>query len=110
AAGDPAARDAAGRAAELLLERCCGPDCQCSRCPGTCPNTNSCQSGWYYSGYKWTCCQGTRIVYCRDCCKNGTNCAEHTSNRCICVYTTIINCGSPDASRLAAEAWSAHRP
>ena len=91
-------------------EGCCGPDCGCSSCPGACPNSTSCGSGWHYSGYRWACCNGTTAVYCRDCCKNGTNCSEGTGNRCICVCGTRITCKSPEAARLAAEIWSAGLP
>jgi hypothetical protein len=87
--------------------QCCGPDCACRGCPGTCPGTKACQAGWYYSGYTWSCClAGGRVVFCRDCCRNGTNCAVHTSNRCICTCVTQNLCSSPGARQLAANAWS----
>lgn len=85
---------------------CCGPSSACSTCPGTCPNTTQCPSGRYWTGYRWTCCYGGKTVFCRDCCKNGTNCS--ISNTCICTcLDNQLPCGSAAARRAAAEMWAA---
>jgi hypothetical protein len=64
----------------------CCTGTQCSSCPGTCPDTNACPSGHTWTGYKWTCCGGAQIYYCRDCRNNNTGvicvCGCHGSQPC----------------------------
>ena len=50
--------------ATVLNQFCCTGDI-CNGCPST---IGQCPSGWSYTGYTWTCCDGSgRIAYCWDC-------------------------------------------
>lgn len=79
------------------------PECcvgtACSSCPGTCPGTTQCPSGWTWDGYRWSCCLGSRVVFCRDCVKTGS--------LCVCACVTQNLCGAATGTRFTATALSA---
>jgi hypothetical protein len=61
----------------------CCTGTQCSSCPST---QNTCQSGYSYTGYTWSCCWSNPavVVWCWDC-SNGSStcfCNRRTGNTC----------------------------
>jgi hypothetical protein len=98
--GDSVLRATKASSDPLINVFCCGPSKACSSCPGTCPSTNSCPSGWTYDGYKWTCCYNNRVVYCRDCTKGGSTCI------CTCLDNQLL-CDSAGAAQAAMDSWTA---
>lgn len=75
---------------------CCSGG-QCASCPGTCPGTLSCPSGWSYTGYRWECCYSSRTYYCRDC-------RNSSGTICVCACRTNYPCAAPGltATELSA--------
>lgn len=73
----------------------CCRGAQCASCPGTCPSTTSCPSGYTYTNYKWSCCYSGRVYICRDC-KNSAG------SVCVCACQTQTACDAA-GSRTATE-------